>query len=162
MKKTGDLVVIEGFGEFRRDLKRLNPELEKELKAGLKGIGGIAARSAADVATFKFKKNTPRRGIAAMLRKSGASTVQAKSVTVIAKAKREATDGSRLAASGKRSRYFGKDFPYPWVHEYGGRINGNKLGPRAFLHPGVEQATPEVMRELGDVIDKTARKAGFK
>jgi hypothetical protein len=162
MKSTGDIVVIEGFAEFRRDLKRLNPELEKELKVGLKSIGGIAARSAADVAMFKFKKNTPGRGIAAMLRKPGASTVQAKSVTVVAKAKRRATDGSRLAAAGKRSRYFGKAFPYPLVHEYGGRVDGNVLGPRAFLHPGVDKATPEVMRELGEVIDKTARKAGFK
>jgi len=90
--------------------------------------------------------------------------VQAKSVTVVAKAKRKAkaTDGSRLAAAGKRSRYFGKAFPYPFVHEYGGRVDGNVLGPRAFLHPGVDKATPEVMRELGEVIDKTARKACFK
>jgi hypothetical protein len=161
MKSTGDLVVIEGFAEFRRDLKRLNPELEKELKVGLKSIGGIAARSAADVAMFKFKKNTPGRGIAALLRKPGAVGVQAKSVTVASKAKRAATDGSKLAAAGKRSRYFGKAFPYPWVQEYGGRIDGNVIGPKAFLHPGVDKATPEVMRELGDVIDKTARKAGF-
>ena len=167
MKSTGDLVVIEGFGEFRRDLKRLNPELEKELKVGLKSIGGIAARSAADVAMFKFNKNTPGRGIAALLRKPGASTVQAKSVTVVAKAKRKASDGSRSRKSwanksGKSSRYAGKAFPYPFVHEYGGRSGGNALGPRAFLHPGVDKATPEVMHELGEVIDKTARKAGFK
>lgn len=163
MKSTGDLVVIEGFGEFRRDLKRLNPELEKELKVGLKSIGGIAARSAADVAMFKFKQNTKGKGIAAMLRKSGASTVQAKSVTVVAKAirKHEGTKVSVGQSRRRKSRYFGQDFPYPLVHEYGGRSNGNALGPRAFLHPGVDKATPEVMSELGDVIDKTARKAGF-
>ena len=164
MKSTGDLVVIEGFGEFRRDLKRLNPELEAELKHGLKRIGGIAARSAADVAEFKFKQNTKGKGIAAMLRKPGASTVQAKSVTIVAKAirKYEATTASVGRSRRRKSRYFGQDFRYPMVHEYGGRIDGNKIGPRAFLHPGVDAVTPEIMRELGELIDKTARKAGFK
>ena len=161
MESTGDLVVIENYSKFRKDIKKLTPELQGELRDGLKEVGGIAARSAADVAMFKFKKNTPGRGIAALLRKPGAVGVQAKSVTVAAKAKRAATDGSRLAAGGKRSRYFGKPFSYPMVHEYGGRVDGNKIGPRAFLHPGVDKATPEVMHELGEVIDKTARKAGF-
>ena len=153
-----DLVVVENFGAWKKSIKALDVNLHKELRAGLKEAGHIVGVDAASIAESKFKHNTAK-GIAALLRETGAVGIQANTVTVTSKAKRKAkpaTHPRRVASS----RYRGKDFAYPSVWEYGGRGEGT-TGPKAFLAPGLEKALPAVTEEFGKVIDETIRKAGF-
>ena len=153
-----DLVVVENFGAWKKSIKALDVNLHKELRAGLKEAGHIVGVDAASIAESKFKHNTAK-GIAALLRESGAVGIQANSVTVASKAKRPASPGNR-PRNGGRSRYADQPFAYPAVWEYGGRGEGT-TGPKAFLAPGLEKALPAVTEEFGKVLDETIRKAGF-
>ena len=146
-----DLITFNDYAKVRKGLQLLDSGLKKELDKGLKGV-------ARQVVT-KAKAEAERKG----LRGSGdlirliSPSVTQKGVAVVARAKREASNGSRGS-----SRYANKPFFYPAVYEYGGRGKVNATGPRAFLRPGLQKAGPQIAQELQDVIMSTVSKAGFK
>ena len=147
---TDQLVVVENFTQWRKAVKELDAGLDKELKAGLKAIGSKVATKAQGEAAAKGLFKTGE-----LIRKISPSVTQ-KGVAIAAKAKRPATNGKR-----GRSRYAGQPFAYPAVYEFGGRLDGNKTGPRAFLAPAVQKSSQLIMSELERVIETTASKAGF-
>lgn len=146
---ANDLILIEDFAAWRRSVKNLDDGLDKQVKKGLKDIGVKVSD--------KAKGEVSARGLVKtgeMMRKI-APTVRAKEVAIVAKAKRPPSSGKR------GGRYAGKPFPYPMVYEYGGRSSGG-VGPRAFLAPAVEKSLDVIRNELLEVIDDTARAAGWK
>ena len=145
------LVVVENFTQWRKAVKELDAGLDKELKAGLKAIGSKV--------TTKAQAEAARKGLVKtgeLVRRIAPSVTQ-RSVDIVAKAKRPASNGSR-----GRSRYAGQPFSYPAVYEYGRRGKVNATGPRAFLRPGLQKAGPQIAKELENVIKSTVSKAGFK
>ena len=148
---TDQLVTFTDYAKVRKGLQLMGSGLDKELNKGLKGV-------ARQVVT-KGKSEAERKGLRAsgdLIRQISPSVTQ-KGVAVVARAKRDPSNGSRGA-----SRYANKPFFYPAVYEYGGRGKVNATGPRAFLRPGLQKAGPQIARELEDVINSTVRKAGFK
>jgi hypothetical protein len=144
-----DLVLVEDYARWRRAIKELDTGLDKELKQGLKSVGvKVSDKAKAEVAA-KGLVNTGE-----LMRKIS-PTVRAKDVAIVSKAKRPPSDGSR------GGRYAGKPFPYGFVYEYGGR-GAAGTGPRAFLRPGVEKSKDVIVQGFTEVLDDTARKAGFK
>ena len=146
-----DLITFNDYAKVRKGLQLLDSGLKKELDKGLKGV-------AKQVVT-KAKAEAERKGLRAsgdLIRLISPSVTQ-KGVAVVARAKREASNGSRGS-----SRYANKPFFYPAVYEYGGRGKVNATGPRAFLRPGLQKAGPQIAQELQDVIMSTVSKAGFK
>jgi hypothetical protein len=144
------LVTFTDYAKVRKGLQLMGSGLDKELNKGLKGV-------AKQVVT-KGKSEAARKGLSAsgdLIRLITPSVTQ-KGVAVVARAKREASNGSRGS-----SRYAGKPFFYPAVYEYGGRGMVNATGPRAFLRPGLQKAGPKIAQELENVIKSTVSKAGF-
>lgn len=148
---TDQLVTFTDYAKVRKGLQLIGTGLNKELDKGLKGV--------AKPVVTKAKAEAERKG----LRGSGdlirliSPSVTQKGVAVVARAKREASNGSRGS-----SRYANKPFFYPSVYEYGGRGKVNATGPRAFLRPGLQKAGPQIAQELENVIKSTVSKAGFK
>ena len=144
------VILFEDFAKVRKGLKLLDVGLQKELDKGLKGVAKQVVTKAQSEATRKGLVKTGE-----LVRKISPSVTQ-KGVAVVAKAQREASNGSRGS-----SRYAGKAFSYPAVYEYGGRGMVNATGPRAFLRPGLQKAGPKIAQELEHVIKTTVSKAGF-
>jgi hypothetical protein len=148
---TDQLVTFTDYAKVRKGLQLMGDGLDKELNKGLTKI--------AKPVVSKAKSEAGRKGLLStgeLIAKITPSVTQ-KGVAVVARAKREASNGSRGS-----SRYANKPFFYPSVYEYGGRGQVNATGPRAFLRPGLQKAGPQIARELEDVINSTVRKAGFK
>ena len=150
---TDQLVTFTDYAKVRKGLQLIGTGLNKELDKGLKGVAKQVVTKAKAEAT---RKGLGLRGSGDLIRLISPSVTQ-KGVAVVARAKREASNGSRGS-----SRYANKPFFYPAVYEYGGRGKVNATGPRAFLRPGLQKAGPQIARELEDVINSTVRKAGFK
>lgn len=125
-------VHVEGLREFRRDLKRLQPEVAKELR---KDIKTAAQKVAADAAS-----HAPRR--------TGA---YARSIKPYVTAK-GASVGSRL--------------PYAGVVHWGGTIRPRgvpiKFEPHPVISDALDRRTNEIVDDLGDAVDRAARKAGWR
>jgi hypothetical protein len=148
---TDQLVTFTDYAKVRKGLQLMGDGLDKELNKGLTKI--------AKPVVSKAKSEAARKGLLStgeLIRKISPSVTQ-KGVAVVARAKREASNGSRGS-----SRYANKPFFYPSVYEYGGRGKVNATGPRAFLRPGLQKAGPQIAQELQDVIMSTVSKAGFK
>ena len=145
------VILFQDFAKVRKGLKALDSGLDKELKAGLKAVAAKVVTKAQAEATRKGLVDTGE-----LVRRIAPSVTQ-RSVDIVAKAKRPASNGSR-----GRSRYAGQPFSYPAVYEYGGRGMVNATGPRAFLRPGLQKAGPQIAQELENVIKSTVSKAGFK
>ena len=90
------VVLFKDFAKIRRGLKALDGGLDKELKAGLKAVAAKVVTKAQAEATRKGLVDTGE-----LVRKIAPSVTQ-KSVDIVAKAKRPASNGSR-----GRSRYAG-------------------------------------------------------
>jgi len=147
-----DLITFNDYAKVRKGLQLLDSGLKKELDKGLKGVAKQVVTKAKAEAT---RKGLGLRGSGDLVRLISPSVTQ-KGVAVVARAKREASNGSRGA-----SRYANKPFFYPAVYEYGGRGKVNATGPRAFLRPGLQKAGPKIAQELEHVIKTTVSKAGF-
>ena len=145
------VILFQDFAKVRKGLKALDSGLDKELRTGLKAVAAKVVTKAQAEATRKGLVDTGE------LVSRIAPSVTQRSVDIVAKAKRPASNGSR-----GRSRYAGKPFSYPAVYEYGGRGMVNATGPRAFLAPGVQKSSALIRSELEKVIEITAGKAGFK
>lgn len=145
------VILIEDYNAWRKAVKALDKNLDKEVKVGLKKIG-------TKVAT-KAQKEAEARGFSPSgdLVKKLKPSVKMKSLDVIEKAKRPPAQQPGLRG-GKTTR---ADYPYPYVYEYGGRTAGGSRVQRAFLAPAVEASTTIILDGLSDVMTETARKAGF-
>lgn len=144
------LILVEDYAKWRRAVKELDTGLDKELKAGLKQLGVKVSD--------KAKSEAASKGLVAtgQLVSKIAPSVRMRDVVIAAKAKRPASNGAR------GGRYAGKPFPYPAVYEYGGRAGGSTTGPRAFLAPAVQKSQDLIRDELLNVMDETARDAGWQ
>lgn len=162
--------LIDGYSDLLKALKESDPELQKEFKKELRGIGSAAKKGAEDEAKRKGLVGKTKKLSTRFLVKPLANSVN-------------------LVSSAAN-----KGFPYPAVYEYGGskvRYTGAKtgyrnvvnrsamvermaskrpelwdtppgypkeLGPRAFLAPGAAGKEPEVIREIEDVMERTMQK----
>lgn len=125
-------VRVEGLREFRRDLKRVNPAVSRELAAGLK----TAAKRVADEA----KTRAPR--------KTGA---YADSFRVYA-AKGGFSVGSRLPQAGVLH----------WGGTIRPRGVPITFKPRPVVMDAAEHQADRIVKDVGDAIETAARKAGWK
>jgi len=120
-------IYIEGLADFRRDLRRIDPELAKGVREGLK--------DAAQIVAYEAQRRAPRR--------TGRLVA---SVRAFASGNRA---GVRVTAR-KVSRAYPGGYPYPRRIEYeaGGR--------GAFVAPALAAKQVEVTRRLGYVLDDVA------
>lgn len=125
---------VEGLREFRRDLKRLSPELDRELAKEIKSAAQTVAREA------RADPRTPRR-----------TGRYANSIRVYA-AKGGASVGSRLPQAG--------------VLHWGGTIRPRgvpiEFPRRAVIFDAAERQSPRLVEDVGDAVERAARKAGWK
>jgi hypothetical protein len=143
---TGTGIVVRDYQEFRRKVKDLDKNLDKELKAGLRDIGREVSTDAGERARSLGLKRT------GALAKKIAPSVKMQSVDIVSKAKRPPAKRPGL----RGGRFGGIDYPYPMVYEYGGK--GKR---RPFLAPTVEASGDVIKKQLQEVLDDTARKAGW-
>ena len=126
-----DPVRVEGLREFRRDLKKLEPEVAKELRKDIKAAAGKVAAVASAAA--------PRR--------TGA---YARSIKPYVTA-RGASVGSRLPQAGVLHwggtiRPRGVDITFP---------------ARPVVSEALDRQTDRIVDELGDAVEAAAKKAGW-
>ena len=126
-----DPVHVEGLREFRSDLKKLQPEVGKELRADIKVAAAKIAAEAASVA--------PRR--------TGA---YARSIRPYVTA-RGASVGSTLPQAG--------------VLHWGGTIQPRgvpiTIEARPVISTALDRQSDRLVDELGDAVERAARKAGW-
>jgi phage gpG-like protein len=124
-------VHVEGLREFRRDLRKLEPETAKEFRKDLKAAGEKVAAEA--------------RGRA--VKRSGA---YARSIRPYVSAKGVSV-GSRL--------------PYAGVLHYGGTIRPRGVPitfrARPVISEAVDRMTDRIVDDLGDAVERAARKTGW-
>jgi hypothetical protein len=133
---TDETVVVEGLQPMIRDFRRLSRELAGDVRRALK-------RAAQPVKALAQSYAVGQR-----LVDSGALVdrirIYASSTGV-----RIQEDAMRPPSSGKRGgKYAGAPFPYPNVYEFGGRLGGEAIGPRAWMAPAAETGGPLVEHEL--------------
>lgn len=124
-------VRLEGFREFRRDLRKLEPEVEKQLRADVKVIAAriaLEARGAAVKRTGKY---------AASIR----PYVTAKGASI----------GSRLPQAGVL--HFGGT-----IRPRGVDIT---ITARPVISTAVDRQTDRIVDEMGDAIERAATRAGW-
>jgi hypothetical protein len=162
---TGQTLQVKGLTALRRDLKKVDANIDKQaIRPGLKDVGQIVVNEAKSIAAAKF--NTLSTG--EMARKI-AGSVTMNGVFVQSKATR---DGYR----------------YPGVYEFGGRrvqltagggmsrisrrsrigqslANGGQAqgefgeyGPNAVLYPALENKVKEVERGMEQFLDRFLRR----
>ena len=169
---SGQGVVIEGYQETRKAIKKLSPEADQQFKVAMRELATDVADKARQEAVRKRlvgegkrpanQKSTLVKGI-----KRGSVTMDRAEIK--STAFREYDDPSirgsynrRRNRSGQlRRSYAGRDFIYPMVYEYGGRGQG-MTGPRAFLNPALMKSRDMIEKRFDEAIDDAARKAGFK
>jgi hypothetical protein len=131
---AGPPVQLDGFREFRRDLKKLEPAVEKELRQDLKAAAGrVAAAGQAGARSFS------RTGAYA---RSIRPYVTAKGVSV----------GSRLPQAGVL--HFGGT-----IRPRGVPIT---FKPRPVVSEALDRQTNEIVDAFGDAVERAARKAGWR
>ncbi len=127
---SGSSVVIEGIDELRRDLRRYDAGLAKDLRLGLKAGAEIVASEATS--------NAPR----------------GKTGNLASKIRPQVSGSTAFVrdAAVKRSPAYSAGYNYPRIVEYahGGR--------HAFLAPALEHKSGEVEDKLGDVLDALSDK----
>ncbi len=115
---------MEGLQEFRAALRRIDPELVKGVREGLK--------DGAQIVATETRRRAPQRSgrLVGSIRAFTAGT----------------TAGVRVNAR-RASRKYPSGYPYPRRIEFEGG------GARAFVRPALEAKRDEVVRRLGYVID---------
>ncbi len=125
-------VRTEGLAELRRDLKRLDPLIDKELRESIRDAAGKVAVTAGALAP----------------RDSG-----------------ELAHSIRPFVSGVRASV-GSTLPYAGVHEFGGVISPRgtpiTIRPSGFVGRAVEDHADQLVEDIGDGIDRAARRAGWR
>ena len=129
--RADNAIRLEGFKEFRRDLKKLEPDVDKELR---KDIRAAAAKVAVAAAV-----SAPR--VTGEYAKSIRPYVTARGVSV----------GSRLPQAG--------------VLHWGGTIRPRgvdiKFPARPVISDALDKQTDRIVEDLGDAVDRAARRAGW-
>lgn len=124
-------VRVDGLKEFRRDLKRLEPEADKELRNSI--------RAAATKIAVEAAASAPRR--------SGAL---ARSIRPYV---------SRATAS------IASRLPYAPVVHWGGTIEPKGVPIRfkrtEFITKAVERGTDQLIDDIGDGVERAARRVGW-
>lgn len=129
---AGDAVRLEGFKEFKRDLKKLEPEAAKELQKDIKAAAGKVAAAAASTA--------PR--VSGKYARSIRPYVTAKGASV----------GSRLPQAGVL--HFGGT-----IEPRGVPI---KFPARPVVSDALDRQTNQIINDMGDAVDRAAKRAGWK
>lgn len=143
---TGTGIIVQDYAAFRRKVKDLDKNLDKELKEGLREIGREVSTDAGERARAIGLQRT------GALAKKISPSVKMKSVDIVSKAKRPPADRPGL----RGGRFGGTAYPYPMVYEYGGKGKA-----RPFLAPTVEASEDIIGKQLEEVLNDTARKAGW-
>lgn len=169
---SGQGVVIEGYKETRKAIKKLSPEADQQFKVAMRELADDVADQARQEAVRKRlvgegkrpanQKSTLVKGI-----KRGSVTMDRAEIQ--STALRRFDDPSirgpynrRRNRSGQlRRSYVGKDFMYPMVYEYGDR-GQNTFGARAFMNPALMKSREMIEKRFLEAIDDAALKAGFK
>jgi phage gpG-like protein len=128
---VADLVHVEGFREFQRDLKRLEPETAKLFRADIRAAAGRVAGEARANAVHRTGR------YAASLR----PYVTAKGASV----------GSRLPQAGVL--HFGGT-----IRPRGVPIT---FPARPVISEAVDRNTDRIVNELGDAVEQAARRTGW-
>lgn len=124
-------VEVEGLAKFRRDLNQLEPAVDKEAQKEIKQAVGKIATTAGAQA--------PRQSgdLAHSIRPFGS--------------------GARLGVGSK--------LPYAKVLEYGGTIQPRgvpiKFQPSLFVTKAVEDHADELVEDIGNAVDRAARRVGW-
>lgn len=170
MPVTGDAIRVEGLSRLIRDMKKLESELPKEIKAEMKLIADHVAEDAQD--------DVSRRGLvdSGKMRKK-----------IMGKARQ---NGAVIQSKAKSPR---KGYPYPAIFEFGGRARSMKrksfgpggevtnrsaigarlaasgpalgafgeFGPQAILLPAVQRNTEYTVEALTEMLDRLSTANGF-
>lgn len=126
-----DLVRVEGLREFQRDLKRLEPETAKLLRADIRAVGGRVAAEAQAAA--------PRR--------SGAYARSIRPYVTV----RGVSVGSRLPYAGV----------VHWGGTISPRGVPIVFPARPVISEAVDRNTDRLVNELGDAVEQAARRTGW-
>ncbi len=125
-------VHAQGLQEFRRDLKRYEPLVERELAGAIKEAAGKVAVTAGALAP----------------RDSG-----------------ELAQSIRPYVSGVRAS-IGSTLPYAGVQEFGGSISPRgapiTIRPGGFVGRAIEDHADELVEDIGDAVERAARRAGWR
>lgn len=125
-------VEIQGLRQLRRDLKRLEPEVDRELRKDLKAAGEKVARDA--------RSRAPK-----------VTGEYARSIRVYVTAKGVA---------------IGSNLPQSKVLHWGGTIRPRGVPitfrPRPVVQDAVDRRENEIVEDLGDAVDRAARKVGWR
>jgi hypothetical protein len=162
---TGQTLQVKGLAALRRDLKKVDANIDKQaIRPGLKDVGQIVANEAKSIAAAKF--NTLSTG--QMARKI-APAVLANAVYVRSKATRngyaypgvyefggrrvQITAGGGMTRIGRRSRIGAR-------LANGGKAQGEfgEYGPNAVLYPALENKVKEVERGMEQFLDQFLRR----
>lgn len=156
---SGQGIVIEDYAQFRRTIKKLSPEADKQFKVAMREMADEVAVRARDEAKRKRLvgegRQRSRPNLIAGI-KRGSVTMQKAEIKETAYRKRR-----RNRSGGLRRSYVGRDFAYPMVYEYGGRGQG-MIGPRAFLNPSLMKSRDFIAKSFLDAVEKAATTAGFR
>lgn len=169
---SGQGVVIEGYQETRKAIKKLSPEADQQFKVAMRELADDVAAKARQEAIRKRlvgegkrpanQKSTLVKGI-----KRGSVTMDRAEIQSTALRRFEDPSirgpyNRRRNRSGQlRRSYVGKDFMYPMVYEYGDR-GQNTFGARAFMNPALMKSREMIEKRFLEAIDDAAVKAGFK
>lgn len=123
---------VEGLAELRRSFGKMDKALNKEYRERLKGIAGIVADEAKDIAGSKGLKDSGK----------------------LIKSIKPGTSGAKAIVRAGATK---RGYPYPAVWEY--RRDGKG---RPFLGPALEDKADEVIDALGSMLDEVAESGGFK
>ncbi len=126
-----DAVRTPGLREFRRDLKKLEPLVERELRADIKAVAGRVASEAQ--AAAPHRTGAYARSIRPYVTAKGASV------------------GSRLPQAGVL--HFGGT-----IRPRGVPIT---FPPRPVVSQALDRMTDRIVEELGDAVEKAARSVGW-
>lgn len=128
---AGPVITTHGLRELRRDLKRLEPEVAKELR---KDIRAAAEKVAVDARTHAVKRTG---GYARSIR----PYVTAKGASV----------GSRLPQAGVLH----------WGGTIRPRGSAITFRARPVVSEALDRRTDEIVDDLGDAVERAARKVGW-
>lgn len=138
-------VHVRGLSEFRRTLKRISPELDKETRRFLKEAGekaAVEARRRAPVGSTDRAKSHRGRGY------------------------RPGKLGRSIKVSATQARIsVYSNLPYAGVHEYGGTIKPRgvpiKIKESRMVRGAAEAYMDDVLGQVERVTDHLANQAGF-
>ncbi|MBT9156743.1 MAG: hypothetical protein DDT37_01731 [Firmicutes bacterium] len=127
-----EIIVLGGFSETMRAIRRMESVMRKEMRLKLKAAGQIISDEA--------KAQANQQGLVATgkLVRSIRVGLRARSVSVIVGARR-------------KSRKYPKGFNYPKVYEYG------TAGKRAFLRPALAAKKEEAVQKFEEILDEMAK-----